>query len=283
MPGKAPPLRWRPWSGSKRTARSPAWDAATQAAVGRRGARHGRIPQRVDRRATRDPFLNGVALFHPASLSRRQRQRGHRRAADRRHGVLLLRRGPAADRGGRRASVSRWECGVQHDPVIAVLDLAFTSSFFEFGIGTGFSVLAQAGMENYETGAQATSAGTQIDPLIAGGGASHRTARTVSTSRGITGRGLDQRRLSVPGRRPFPSSTCPSPPGSPSSWMAVAEAATPSAISASVPTSAVSAAPGSTIVSLGLGGAGILDGDKQIPDRRCCWGRSSGCRPQCEP
>jgi len=54
--------------------------------------------------------------------------------------------------------------GAQHNPAVAVVDLAFTSPFFEFGIGTGFSVLAQ-GVTNYETGA-VTPTGSQVDPLI---------------------------------------------------------------------------------------------------------------------
>ena len=32
----------------------------------------------------------------------------------------------------------------QHDPTVAVLDAAFTSPYFEIGLGTGFSVLATA-------------------------------------------------------------------------------------------------------------------------------------------
>ena len=48
----------------------------------------------------------------------------------------------------------------QHNPSIAVLDLAYATPFFEFGLGTGFSVLAQ-GNNSYPP-----ASGSEVDPLI---------------------------------------------------------------------------------------------------------------------
>jgi len=53
--------------------------------------------------------------------------------------------------------------GVQHNPAIAVLDVAYTSAFFEFGIGTGFSVLANSQDLVFSSG---PSNASQVDPLI---------------------------------------------------------------------------------------------------------------------
>ncbi len=148
---------------------------------------------------------------------------------------------------------------VQHDPVIAVLDLAFTSSFFEFGIGTGFSVLAQAGMENYETGAY-TSAGTQIDPLIVevlrigqldGFNVTWHSA-VASTSGGFQFRAGDSE-LNLP----ITTRVTIFMDGGGGSGYAFGDLGVRTYIGGV-------GGPGTTIVSLGLGGAGILDGDKQI-------------------
>jgi hypothetical protein len=149
--------------------------------------------------------------------------------------------------------------GAQHNPAIAVADLAFTSPFLEFGIGTGFSVLAQ-GTTNFEFGG-VTPNGSVVDPLIVEvlriGQLDGLNLIWHSAIASTNGQGFKFRAAEADLNIPITSRLTIFLDGAGGDGYAFGDFGIRTYLGGV-------GGPGTTILSLGLGGASVIDGDKSF-------------------
>ena len=152
-----------------------------------------------------------------------------------------------------------WGGSAQHNPAIAVLDVAYSSAYFEFGIGTGFSVLAN-NSDLVFSGQQ--SGGSQVNPLIVEvlriGQIDGVNATWHSAIASTSSQGFQLRAAELDLNIPIATRVTLYMDGGGGNGFAFGDLGIRTYLGGL-------GGPGTCILSLGVGGAAILDGYQQQP------------------